>query len=820
MSTPRAVITGIGAVSPFGVGREVYWDHLARGVSGTRAITAFDATPFACRVAAPVPDEVLDEVTGPGGHAPERAGPSANGNGRADPRRYAKVSRIAVLAAREALDDSGLDPRGLDVGVVVGSGAGGIDVAERQYGDYFSGARHRVSPYAIPVSIVGIVSSEVSIALGLRGMSHVLSTGCTSSTDALGYAAALIRAGDADALVTGGADACATPGMIFGFSRMRAVSTAFNDRPAEASRPFDRGRDGFVLGEGAWMFILEREDRARARGARIYAVIEGYASTCDAYHRVQMDPDGAEIVRAITLALARAGRAPEAIGYVNFHGTSTQLNDAVESRCVREVFGAHADRLAGSSTKSMIGHPQGASGAAGVAATALAFARGVLPPTINLTDPDPSCDLDFIPNHARAVDVEAALCNCLGFGSKNSALVLGRPGPGARVGSRARRCDDVLDVLVAGAGPAGATAALLLARAGARVVIVDRETFPRDKLCGDTLNPGAIRLLARLGLSGGALGDATPLAGMRVSGPGAEVEARYPAGQVGLAIPRRRFDAWLLEQAIAAGARFEPGLRVLGPLVEGEDGRPPVRGLVVRRAGQASSTRLPASLTIGADGRRSVVGRALGLSVHPFHPRRWAFGTYVAGVAGVSDVGEMHLRPWGYCGVAPMPDGRVNVCVVTGARPVGRSPVDVIGRLIASDPRLAPRFAGVRFDAPVQVLGPLAVDVRMPGTDGLLLAGDAAGFVDPMTGDGLHLAMRGGELAAGVALETLERSAFGEAALALARRRQEHLGAKLRFNRALRGLVDHPSAVTAAAWGARLAPGIVRRAVRYAGDAA
>jgi 3-oxoacyl-[acyl-carrier-protein] synthase II len=330
------------------------------------------------------------------------------------------------LAAREALEDAGLRAGDRDLGVIVGSGAGGIDVAERQYGDYFSGARHRVSPYAIPVSIVGIVSSEISIALGLHGISHVLSTGCTSSTDAIGYAASLIRSGDAEALVTGGADACATPGMIFGFSRMRVVSTRYNDRPAEASRPFDRGRDGFVLGEGAWMLLLESEARARARGARIYATVDGYGSTCDAYHRVQMDPDGTEIVRAMTLAIARSGRATDSIGYVNYHGTSTVLNDAVEAQCVRRVFGDHADRLAGSSIKSMIGHPQGASGAAGVVATAMAISCGVLPPTINLTDPDPDCDLDFVPNVARRAEVEAALCNCLGFGSKNSALVLGR----------------------------------------------------------------------------------------------------------------------------------------------------------------------------------------------------------------------------------------------------------------------------------------------------------------------------------------------------------------------------------------------------------
>jgi 3-oxoacyl-[acyl-carrier-protein] synthase II len=213
--------------------------------------------------------------------------------------------------------------------------------------------------------------------------------------------------------------------MIFGFSKMRAVATRYNDTPAEASRPFDRGRDGFVLGEGAWLVVLEREDRARARGARIYAYVEGYGSTCDAYHRVQMDPDGEQIVRAMRLAIDRSGRPLEDIGYVNYHGTSTVLNDAVESRTVRELFGPLADRIAGSSTKSMIGHPQGASGAAGVVTAALALRDGFLPPTINQFDADPGCDLDFIPNKGRASSVGAALCNCLGFGSKNSALVLG-----------------------------------------------------------------------------------------------------------------------------------------------------------------------------------------------------------------------------------------------------------------------------------------------------------------------------------------------------------------------------------------------------------
>ena len=414
----RIAITGIGVVSPFGIGRECFWHHVSGGCSGVRAISAFDASEFPCRVAAPVPSIDPAAVFGVDG-APALSE-------HADPRRYSRVSLIAVLAAREAWADAGLEPGQGGAGVIVGSGAGGIDIAEQQYREFFSGAERRVTPYAIPVSIVGIVASEVSIALELHGISHVISTGCTSSTDAVGYAAAMIRSGEADVLLTGGADACVTPGMIFGFSRMRAVSTRYNETPAAASRPFDRGRDGFVLGEGAWMLVLEREERARARGAPIYATVDGYGSTCDAFHRVQMDPNGEEIVRAMELAIARSGRATESIGYVNFHGTSTQLNDTVESRCVRRVFGRNADRIAGSSTKSMIGHPQGASGAAGIVTAALALGRGFLPPTINQEDPDPSCDLDFIPNVGRHAQVDAALCNCLGFGSKNSAIVLGR----------------------------------------------------------------------------------------------------------------------------------------------------------------------------------------------------------------------------------------------------------------------------------------------------------------------------------------------------------------------------------------------------------
>src|ERR1041385_9061167 len=303
---PRVVISGMGVVSPFGAGRDCFWRNISRGISGTRAITQFDASTYPCRVAASVPPVSIDAATPLDG--------DQESDGRADPKRYSRAALFGVIAAREAWRDAGLCYGELSAGVLIGSGGGGIDVGEKQYEDFFtSGGRH-VTPYAIAVGICGMVSSEISISLGLRGISHVLSCGCTSSTDAIGYAASLIRTGEYEALLTGGTDGCVLPGMIFGFSRMRAVSTHYNDRPETASRPFDRGRDGFVLGEGAWMFAIEREDRATARGVRPYARIEGYGSTCDAYHRVQMDPEGAEIVLCIARALERAHRDPSARG--------------------------------------------------------------------------------------------------------------------------------------------------------------------------------------------------------------------------------------------------------------------------------------------------------------------------------------------------------------------------------------------------------------------------------------------------------------------------------------------------------------------------
>lgn len=379
----------------------------------------------------------------------------------------------------------------------------------------------------------------------------------------------------------------------------------------------------------------------------------------------------------------------------------------------------------------------------------------------------------------------------------------------------------MLDVLIAGAGPAGSIAALRLARAGARVVLVDRETFPRDKLCGDTLNPGAIAWLAAQGLSGDVIDRARPLAGMLMSGPRVAKEARYPAGIVGRAVLRRHLDAWLLDRAIAAGARFEPGLTVKGPLLHDERGVSHVRGLLLApRTEPDRVSRMPATLTIAADGRRSTLAFSLGLCAHPPHPRRWAFGVYATGIDGVRDVGEMHVRRGVYIGVAPITDALSNVCVVTGPRPEGRAPLDVVKRAIGSDALLARRFERATFESRVSVLGPLAVEARAAGMPGLLLAGDAAGFVDPMTGDGLHLAMRGAALAADEILHVLEHGDLAGAPARLAQARDRMLGSKLRFNRAVRQLVASPAAVRLAELGALIAPGVLTRAVRYAGDAA
>jgi 3-oxoacyl-[acyl-carrier-protein] synthase II len=409
----RAFVTGIGCVGPHGTGRMAFADGLRAGRSGVRGVTLFDADALACRVAAEVPD--FDPATW---------------IARRDRDRVARVVPLALAAAHEALADAGLDPRALPAAtreslhVLIGSGGACVEYAERQYEILFTRGVEAVSPYAVPCSTPGMLASEISLAFGLGGMSHALSNGCTSSTDALGYALDLVRSGRIDRALVGGADACITRGVLAGYCAMRVVSTGWNETPARASRPMSADRDGFVLGEGAWMLLVESDVAAAERGSTIWGEIAGYGATCEAHHRVALREDGAEPARAMRLALADAGLAPEAIDYVNLHGTGTALNDRVESRAVRLALGTHAAHIPASATKSMIGHPQGASGAAGVVATLIAMRSGFVPPTINLDVPDPDCDLDCVPHHARAGTVRAALCNCLGFGSKNAALVV------------------------------------------------------------------------------------------------------------------------------------------------------------------------------------------------------------------------------------------------------------------------------------------------------------------------------------------------------------------------------------------------------------
>jgi 3-oxoacyl-[acyl-carrier-protein] synthase II len=409
----RAVITGIGVVSPFGPKTDDFLAGLRGGRSATRGISLFDPQDLPCRVAAEVPS--FD----PSAHLPAE-----------DLQRVGRVVPMAIAAAREALADAGIDEGALDsadrqsIGVVIGSGAGAIDFAERQYEAYYRDGIRRVNPFAISSSVVGMVSSEISIRFGFTGPSHVLSNGCTSSTDAIGYAMRAIERGDQALLLTGGAESCITRGMMEGFCRMRAAAVGWNDRPERASRPFNRDRSGFVLGEGAFLVVLEEAESARSRGARIYAEVAGYGSTCDAHHRVHMSPAGEESARAMRLALQDAHASPGEVDYVNLHGTSTLQNDRVETLAVKALLGERAGRVPASSTKSMIGHSQGASGASGVVASALAMVHGFLPPTINQEIPDPECDLDYVANRSRPASPRLALCNCIGFGSKNSAIVL------------------------------------------------------------------------------------------------------------------------------------------------------------------------------------------------------------------------------------------------------------------------------------------------------------------------------------------------------------------------------------------------------------
>jgi 3-oxoacyl-[acyl-carrier-protein] synthase II len=411
----RVVITGIGAVSPNGIGREAFWKASQSGVSGVRRISRFDPCGYPVQVAGEVVG--FDEFQ------------------YVEPKDRQHVSRVVPLGAaavREALEDAGVDPGSMtrdelrQIGVIVGSGGGSQEFTEEQYRLYYSGKQKLCSVYTIPTSTIGTLASEISMRFGFRGMSHIVSTGCTSSTDAIGYAYRNIQAGVLDVMVAGGVDAPIAPLILRGFIVMRIMSTGWNSQPERASRPFSRDRDGFVIAEGAWFFILEELEHARARGAHVYGEVAGYASTCEAYHRVRLEECGEEPARTMQMAIEEGDIAPGDVQYVNYHGTATELNDRIETRAVKLAFNGHAYKLAGSSLKSLIGHPQGACGAAGVAATLLAMRDGVVHPTINVDEPDPDCDLDYIPEIGRRMDIEHAVANCIAFGSKNSALLLRR----------------------------------------------------------------------------------------------------------------------------------------------------------------------------------------------------------------------------------------------------------------------------------------------------------------------------------------------------------------------------------------------------------
>ena len=409
----RVVITGMGCVTPIGIGREAFWNGLRNGVSGVRRIEAFDVSDSPVKIAA--------EVHG------------FDWQGQLNPKDRKHVPRtvpLALAAAREALEDANYCPQDLSlgqrraIGVVLGTGGGGLVFAEQHYEYWYKGPHHKASVYIIPAATHGSLSSELSMAFGLRGLSHVISTGCTSSTDAVAYAAEHIALGRQEVMVTGGVDAPLAPGILAGFNLLTVLTNKWNDEPARASRPFSRDRSGMVLGEGAWIYVLEDFEHANRRGAKIYAEVTGYGATCDAHHRVRLEESGDEPARAMRLALEDAGREPQDIDYINLHGTSTILNDRIETSALKLAFNSYAATIPMSATKSQIGHPQGASGAAGLGAALCAMHTNMIPPTINLDEPDPDCDLDYVPNRAREADVRIALCNCIGFGSKNSALVI------------------------------------------------------------------------------------------------------------------------------------------------------------------------------------------------------------------------------------------------------------------------------------------------------------------------------------------------------------------------------------------------------------
>jgi 3-oxoacyl-[acyl-carrier-protein] synthase II len=411
--TARVVITGMGVVSPNGIGKEAFCRAVLEGKSGIKRISRFDPSALPVRIAGEIPE--FNELSWV--DAKER-------------KHVSRVVPLAIAASTEALADAGIEPQSLSldeqrqIGVMLGSGGGAQEFSEEQYKLWHSGHVKQVSLFCIPSGTIGTISSEVSMRFGFRGYSHVVTTSCTSSTDAIGYAMQHIQAGELPMFLVGGVDSPVTPGIIKGYTLLRALTQEWNDAPERGSRPFSADRSGFVLAEGSWMFVIEDYEHARARGARIYAELAGYASTCEAFHRVRLRESAEDPARAITLAMEEAGISAADVDYVNLHGTSTELNDRVETRAMKLALGERAYKVPMSSLKSQIGHAQGACGAAGLAATLVAMEHGEIPPTTNLEVADPACDLDYVPQAGRKHEIEHAVCNCLGFGSKNSALLL------------------------------------------------------------------------------------------------------------------------------------------------------------------------------------------------------------------------------------------------------------------------------------------------------------------------------------------------------------------------------------------------------------
>jgi 3-oxoacyl-[acyl-carrier-protein] synthase II len=411
MVNRRVVVTGIGLVSSLGIGTHANWDALMAGRSGVGRITRFDASNFAAQIAAEVkgfdPLQFVDKK---------------------DVKKLDVFIQYAIAASQFAVDDGGLKvtPANANrVGVFIASGIGGFATIEREHQALLEGGPRRISPFFIPSAIINLASGQVSIRFGAKGPNLATCTACSASAHAVGDAFHIIRRDDADVMIVGGSEAAITPMGVGGFAAMRALSTR-NDEPERASRPFDKERDGFVIGEGSGVLILEELELARARGARIYAEVVGYGLSADAYHITAPSEDGDGAMRAMRMALERGGIGPDQIGYINAHGTSTQFNDRLESLAIRNCFGDHAYEVPISSTKSMTGHLLGAAGGVEASITALAIYHQRVPPTINLDNPDPDCDLDYVPWQSRPVAIEYALSNSFGFGGTNVALLFKR----------------------------------------------------------------------------------------------------------------------------------------------------------------------------------------------------------------------------------------------------------------------------------------------------------------------------------------------------------------------------------------------------------